>query len=131
MHRKFIALVIGAALAVTSFSTAPANAQNRGETAAIIAGVTALAIVGAALADDRKRDRRKGHVTRNYGHQKKFYAPRRNHRHVYRHGKPRHHYNQRRYSQPRHGYGRGHHARPAYNRGYQARSEYHRDHYRK
>lgn len=131
MHRKFIALIIGTALAVTSFTAAPVQAQNRGETAAIIAGVAALAIVGAAIADDRKRDRRNDHVSRGYGYQPRYYAPKRHHKQAYHHGhKQRHHYKQQRHYQPQRGYGRSHQGRPVYQRGYGNHVQYHRDNHR-
>lgn len=133
MHRKFIALIIGAALTVTSLTAAPAQAQNRGETAAIIAGVAALAIVGAALADDRKRDRnrRNDYVARGHGYQQPYYAPKRQHKQVYNPGHNRHHYNQNRHYQPQRGYGRPHQGRPVYQHGYSSHVPYHRDNHRK
>lgn len=67
MHRKFIALVIAAALAVTGINAAPAEARDRAEAAAVIAGVAALAIIGAALANDRAR-RNDGYVSRGSGY---------------------------------------------------------------
>lgn len=100
MHRKFIAIVLGAALAVTSLSTTPVRAQDRGETAAIIAGVAALAIIGAAAASDRKHDRRKDYVTRGHGH---------NYGHQNRRYKQKRHYKQKRYN-------RGHRAHQNGNR---------------
>ena len=57
MHRKFIALVLSAALAVTSLNAQPAHAGSD-DTAKWIAGLAALAIVGVAL-NERKKDRRK------------------------------------------------------------------------
>lgn len=82
MHRRFIALVIGTALAVTGLAAAPVNAQSRGETVAIIAGAAALGIAGAALANDRKNDRHKNDVARNYGASREYYAQK--HRYNYR-----------------------------------------------
>lgn len=80
MHRIFIALVIGTAVAVTSLAAAPVKAQSRGETAAIIAGAMALGVVGVALADDHKNDRRKDHVARNYGASREYYSPKHYHK---------------------------------------------------
>ncbi len=109
MHRRFIALVIGTALAVTSIAAAPVKAQSRDETAATVAGVVALGIVGVALADDDKKDRRKDHVARNYGAPREYYAPKHHHdagkyhnsRKYYRTGERRDHrgklYNEWRY----------------------------------
>jgi hypothetical protein len=73
MHRKFITFIIGSAMTVTSLAASPVEARDRGETAAIVAGVAALAIVGATLANDRKH---KGHVSRGHGYQTRHYAPR-------------------------------------------------------
>lgn len=73
MHRKFIALFLGSAMTVTSLAASPVEARDRGEAAAIVAGVAALAIVGATLASDRKQ---KGHVSRGHGYQTRHYAPR-------------------------------------------------------
>ncbi|HKK85131.1 MAG TPA: hypothetical protein VJ942_06370 [Roseovarius sp.] len=64
MHRKFITLVVASAMAVTGLSAAPARADAE-DAAKIIAGVAALAILGAAIAD-AKDD--KDHVARNRGH---------------------------------------------------------------
>ncbi|MRU15807.1 hypothetical protein FDP25_10250 [Roseovarius sp. A21] len=64
MHRKFITLIVAASMAVTGLSAAPARADAE-DAAKVIAGVAALAILGAAIADaDDDRDR----VTRNRGH---------------------------------------------------------------
>lgn len=144
MHRKFIAIVLGAALAVTGLSSAPVRAQDRGETAAIIAGVAALAIIGAAVANDRKKDRRRDDVARGYGH---------NYQHQNRHYNQKRHYKQKRHAKhkryhrqerrhQRHINNRGYRAQPTYNhRGHQTReynqrradrysaqSRYYRDH---
>jgi hypothetical protein len=64
MHRKFIKLIMAASLAVTGLSAAPARADAE-DAAKVIAGVAALAILGAAIAD-AKDD--KDRVTRNRGH---------------------------------------------------------------
>ncbi|MBS4009444.1 MAG: hypothetical protein KGZ72_01685 [Roseovarius sp.] len=132
MHRKFIALIIGAALTVSSLTAAPAQAQNRGETAAIIAGVAALAIVGAAIADDRNRDRdrRNDYATRGHGYQQHYYTPKRHHKQVYKPNHHRHHYNQHRSYEPQRGYGRQHQGRPVYQRGFGNHVPYHRDNHR-
>ncbi|EDM72713.1 hypothetical protein RAZWK3B_00795 [Roseobacter sp. AzwK-3b] len=73
LHRHFIATILAASLAVTSFTAAPARADN--DAAKIIAGVAALAIIGAAVADSRNNDRGKVY---GYGHAKphhKGYKP--------------------------------------------------------
>ena len=78
MHRKFIALIIAASLAVTGLSAAPARADAE-DAAKVIAGVAALAILGAAIADakddkdrvTRNRDHLR-HENRHRGHGKKW-----------------------------------------------------------
>jgi len=124
MHRKFIAIVLGAALAVTGLSSAPVRAQDRGETAAIIAGVAALAIIGAAVASDRKKDRRNDYVARghghNYQHQNRYYNQKRHYKQK-RHIKQKRYYRQER-QQQRHTNNRGYRTQPTYNnRGHQTR----------
>ncbi|WP_300549723.1 hypothetical protein [Roseovarius sp.] len=139
MHRKFIAIVLGAALAVTGLSSAPVRAQDRGETAAIVAGVAALAILGATVANDRKHDRRKDYVARGYGydhdrrfqHQKRYKKQQHYRRHERRHG--HHSRNHGRRHQPVYSnrYHRGdRHTNRGYDR-YSPRERYHRDQYGK
>jgi hypothetical protein len=56
MHRKFIALIVSAAIAITGLSVAasPARAD---DTAKIIAGIAAFALIGAAIHNsNRNRD---------------------------------------------------------------------------
>lgn len=67
-HRHFIAAVLAAAIAVTGLTAAPARADN--DAAKVIAGVAALAVLGAVVADARKSDRPKVIYTapRSYGH---------------------------------------------------------------
>ncbi|MFK7750977.1 MAG: hypothetical protein AB8B51_00365 [Sedimentitalea sp.] len=48
MHRKFIALITGLAMAITSVSAAPAQADTD-DMRRVIAGLAALAIIGAAI----------------------------------------------------------------------------------
>ena len=118
MHRKFIAIILGAALAVTGLSTTPVRAQDRGETAAIIAGIAALAIIGAAVSNDRKKDRRKDYVTRGHGHNYKHHN-RRYEKKRY-HKKKRHYREERRHHQ-RHIHNHRHRAQPTFNnRGHRA-----------
>ena len=50
-HRKFIAAILASSIAITSLTAAPARADN--DAAKVIAGVAALAIIGAAVADSR------------------------------------------------------------------------------
>lgn len=144
MHRKFIAIVLGAALAVTGLSTTPVRAGDRGDTAAIIAGVAALAIIGAAVSNDRKHDRRKDYVTRSNGHhyknqnrryqQKRYYRQERRHqqRHSYNRGHRTHQgYDNRSHRAQRSYDNRGHRAQQNANRGYNRytpQAQYRRDH---
>lgn len=51
MHRKFIALILAAATAVSTLSAAPARADE--DIGKVLAGLAALAIIGAALNDAR------------------------------------------------------------------------------
>ena len=54
MHRKFIAFILGTAVALASASTAaPARADN--DLAKALAGIAALAILGKAISDARDR----------------------------------------------------------------------------
>lgn len=55
-HRKFIALVLAAAMAVTGASAVPAKAGN--DAGKVIAGLAVLGILGAVLHDHNTRDRR-------------------------------------------------------------------------
>lgn len=77
MHRKFIALVCASALAVTAIS-APARADE--DVAKVIAGLAALAIIGAVINDHNDRDEVvvHRHVQPNYPRQTHNYgsAPR-------------------------------------------------------
>lgn len=61
MHRKFIALILATALAITGLSAAPARAD--GDTARLLAGIAALALIGAAIRD-KQRDHPQ--VSHNY-----------------------------------------------------------------
>lgn len=82
MHRKFIAVIIASAIAVTGLSAAPARAD---ETTRLVAGLAALAILGVAAKNhqDRKRDRERAQVTRDHRSDIPVYRDNRNHR-----GKP-------------------------------------------
>lgn len=60
MHRKFITLIVVTAIAVTGFS-APARAGNR-DVANALAGLAAIAIIGAAIHKNRDHDRRRDPV---------------------------------------------------------------------
>ncbi|MEX0302784.1 MAG: hypothetical protein AB3N24_10205 [Leisingera sp.] len=83
-HRKFIALIVAASIAITGFSAAPARADE--DVAKFIAGMALLGILGAAINDARKRDDH--HVTRtynpphNHGHGPKHHTHNRHGGHV-------------------------------------------------
>lgn len=55
MHRKFITLIVSAAVAVTGL-TAPARADSN-DLARALAGIAALAIIGKVISDSRDDDR--------------------------------------------------------------------------
>lgn len=64
-HRSLIAIIVAGAMAVTGMSGTPARAGND-DIGKWIAGAVALGIIGAVIAEDRKRDRRRDQiVTRN------------------------------------------------------------------
>lgn len=52
MHRKFIALVVSTAILITGLSVAPARA---GDTEKLLGGLAALAIIGVAVHEHKKR----------------------------------------------------------------------------
>ncbi len=56
MHRRFIAIVLSAALAITSIGVAPARAN---DTEKWIAGAAALAIIGLAIHEEKKKKRKR------------------------------------------------------------------------
>ena len=60
MHRKFIALIVSAAIAVTAFGATPARA---GDTERLLGGLAALAIIGAAIHHHEKKSRNRTRVT--------------------------------------------------------------------
>ncbi|MFN3208809.1 MAG: hypothetical protein ACE369_07370 [Roseovarius sp.] len=55
-HRRFISLILAAALAVTGMTSGPAQAGDR-DVAKWVAGAVALGLVGAVIADQRRDDR--------------------------------------------------------------------------
>jgi hypothetical protein len=61
-HRKFIAVILAAALAITGASSGPARAGD--DFGKVVAGLAVLGILGAAIHDHNTRDRRRGTVTR-------------------------------------------------------------------
>ncbi|MFW8635878.1 hypothetical protein [Cribrihabitans pelagius] len=63
-HRKFIALILAASIAITGFSSAPARADE--DVAKVLAGLALLGIIGAVI-NDRKDD--------NHGVSRAYAAP--------------------------------------------------------
>ena len=70
MHKHFIAGITALALGIAGLTAAPVQAGN--ETAKIITGVAALAIIGTAIANSRDHDRRA--ISRNRGYSKQRYS---------------------------------------------------------
>jgi len=77
MYRKFIALILASALAVSSLGPRAAQAADAEDVAKLLAGLTALAIIGAAVSDRNDNNSRskhkhgqgqKKHYTRQYNH---------------------------------------------------------------
>jgi len=64
MHKKFIALIIASAVAVTGISASKARAADTGD---IIGGLAAIALIGAAVKHFSDQNR-KNTVTHNYNH---------------------------------------------------------------
>lgn len=58
MHRRFIAIVVSAALTITGMAAAPARAGDD-DIAKWIAGAAALAIVGAAISEHESKKRKR------------------------------------------------------------------------
>ncbi|OIQ28417.1 MAG: hypothetical protein BM562_12960 [Alphaproteobacteria bacterium MedPE-SWcel] len=61
VHRKFIALILAASVAVTGFAAGPARADGE-DVAKFIAGLAVLGIIGAAINDHRDDRPRPPHV---------------------------------------------------------------------
>ncbi len=64
MHKKFIALIIASAVAITGISASKARAADTGD---IIGGLAAIALIGAAVKHFSDESR-KNSVTHNYNH---------------------------------------------------------------
>lgn len=73
MHRKFIALVVATAVAITGVSASQAKAADAHD---ILGGLAAIAIIGAAV-NHYNKEKRKERVTRqnNYVHQPQNVRP--------------------------------------------------------
>ena len=54
LHRRFIGIVLAASVAVTGFTAAPARADE--DFGKFLAGLAAIAIIGAAIENNRDRD---------------------------------------------------------------------------
>ncbi|MEM7091269.1 MAG: hypothetical protein AAF496_17075, partial [Pseudomonadota bacterium] len=65
MHRKFIALIVSSAIAITGFSALPARA---GDTERLLGGLAALTILGIALHQREKRKDRRRQVAPKVHH---------------------------------------------------------------
>jgi hypothetical protein len=61
MSRKFIATVLAASIAITSFSFVPARAASDDDVAKFLFGIATLAIIGKAIDDHDRADRRRKH----------------------------------------------------------------------
>lgn len=96
MYRRFIAIVLATAVAITGLTAAPARADND-DLLKILGGVAAIAIIGAAIKNSRDKDK----VSRNAP----YYGQR---RHKDHHKHQRHTHNDHRYD--------NHGARPLPNR---------------
>lgn len=56
MSRKFIAAILAASMAITSFTAAPARAASDEDIAKFLFGAAALAIIGKAISDNNRND---------------------------------------------------------------------------
>jgi hypothetical protein len=83
-YKGFITTLMAAAIALTGAAAKPAKAD---DTAKIIAGVAALAIIGTAIAKSKRNDH--GYVTRRYVQPQRYYVQRP--RHGYRYVQPQRH----------------------------------------
>lgn len=86
-HRSFISIILAAAIAITGMTAAPAQARDRDDIAKWIAGAAALAIIGSAIAENRRDDS----VTRYRGYDNNFRHYNKNKR--YSHGHKKHYKN--------------------------------------
>ncbi len=88
IHKHFIVAVTALAIGVTGLSTIPARADN--DTAKIIAGVAALAIIGTAISRSSRNDSYGVSRQHSYGYQPR-YGHRRHRGHQQRHRAHRKH----------------------------------------
>jgi len=102
-HKHFIAAILAAAVSITALSPAQARAGNN--TAEIVAGVAALAIIGAAISEASSD--RNVYVTRNvHPRPRHGWQPQRHHVRQHRQIQRRHYQRHQQQHQPRrHGHG--------------------------
>ena len=79
MHRTFITFITIAALAISGLSAAPAYAGDK-KAARWIAGIAAAAIIGAAIQDANKRDKRRRQQQQQVPRYDPDYGQRRGHK---------------------------------------------------
>jgi len=105
MSGKFISLIMAASVAVAGIAAAPARADND-DIAKVLAGIAAIAVVGAVIhkSKDRNNDRA---VTRHY-YNDNSYVPHRKH----------HRKHKRRHHRKHHAHNRGHTAHHGYRNGH-------------
>lgn len=76
MHRKFIALIIASAIAITAGDLRTARAADADDIAKWVAGLTALAIIGKVVSDnDDNRSHRKQTRPRKQPHRQRHLLP--------------------------------------------------------
>lgn len=59
MSRRFVAAVLAASLTITALAAQPARAADQDDLARVLLGVAAIAIIGKAIQDNRKDERRR------------------------------------------------------------------------
>ncbi len=78
LHRRLIATILAASVAVTGLTAAPARADNS-DLAKVLLGATALVVIGSAIAEGADRDRRVIHRapprTKVVRHHHRYKAP--------------------------------------------------------
>lgn len=105
MYRKFIAVILVTAVAITGLTAAPARAQDS-DLLKILGGVAAIAIIGTAIAKNKDRD---DHVSRRHP----YYTPKpRTKHHGHKHHVHKHHANCGHYQTKKHGRHQDKYARP-------------------
>ena len=88
MSAKFISLILGASMAITSLTAAPARAGDK-DLARAVAAIAGIALIGAAVSNSSNR--KSDYVSsRGYGNNRYYgHQPRRVHQNVQRHGQYR------------------------------------------